>query len=1193
MKLRAAPGSSCAQLLLLVLLCSCGGGGGGSGEPGFFVPAPPSSMSSEGGRNQAPPQDWLVEGVVPTAAFRPAPLTREAREQAESDALVLARSFLTSSGFATATDVVTQLVLPDEYGCTHVKLAQLHSGVPVLGGGLACHLHADRAATTTANLVRGLTLDVRPTVAMQDAVDAALARYGTRSGVALDTVARLAILPTLERVRARTAFPNENTDDFDVVLANQQLVWEVTVSPQLPDIAAVLATRLAAETPGTDTDDGDTDSARREAATRAGHEEVPPAFEELTTAILAPAVRYLYEAHTNTLLQELELSAQDDFVEETGIGHSYFSGKVNLAVARWSPTNTLYLMDIARPDPGNGAFKIGNWVLDADNVATHDVNDMYWIKDGNNSWGDGSITNSENSSHNTARRQTPAVDVAYGVQLTWDFLDHVLGRWGPAGDGTPTNACVHYDDAYGDAHYNATSRFICFGDGGSINEPGNYGLGTVAHELGHALWHAVGNGTDSAEARALNEGHGDILGGLVDLYRNTGLGQGTQVRRLENFANWRWRVVDPDGYTEKDSEGVTHTGQKYWSAGLKNKPEHVGGLPFGRAFVYLAEGAPSDMDNTLYTTEFPDGLGGIGIAKAAHIWRTAVAYYIVGTPDYATMRTAFLDAAEQLYGLTSMERKAVRRAFAAIRVGSSAPDLQNPTIHYAQVFAVNPKDMTALVCAWPSDDTGFRELRVGGYSNNGVYRGDFFLGYANIARAPAGTSSFTFTMEDSDGNTASVNRSFLKVRDRNLIVNGDMEDGSGSWSTFTGDGVSYNNPNRAFTGSRYMSMQGLNSAWQDVAIPATAKDVALVFRILIRNSTQPGEFLRVQAQGLPGGVVEQLAAYAHDTPADTRNWLNRGYLRQEFDLSHLAGQTVRITFVNGTALGKLRFLVDQIVLTYVNEVTVGLPQVQVHEWENTVHFTLPEINGLEPAEISRVDWYIDNAFVGAGTSGLSDYLGGYFLSTLGPGAHWVAGRVRGLDNAILKDTQAVWFHANPFNELLVNGGFESGAWDLTYSDPPPKILVVENNVNQTVAYDGQRALQMGGQASGATTEAGQAVQMPQQMVTLDFSVRVKVLGSEPGPPVTDFLKLELWNLATFQKIAEYPVADQSDIIGYPGDQEAWRGYVRKNVSIPPGLVQGKNILYRLKTTEDNQDPTWFFIDNASLRYTLWGVQIGG
>lgn len=1182
---------------ILALLTACGGGAGPGNpnpaqEPDFVVPPRPSGSSEFVGLNQRPPEWLLSEQLAPLVAKRPVPLTTGEEAAARAEALAAARTYLGDNGFGPDDDAAVTHVLQDEYGGLHVKLCQLYKGVPVLGAGLIRHTSPDRPAMTNASLHRELLLNVTPVVTESQARAAARGAYGDEFDNR-ETTARLVIFPLVDLVKVRNLNAPDNTEDFEEQLRGAKLAWELVVAYLIPDLGPdALPTE---DRQDADLDDARTDEERAANALRgAQDEDEGTTHDAFFEAITGAAVRYLVDAETGDLLSQQTLIDHDHFVPAAGTGHSFASGTVPLSTARHVATGKYYLMDMVRPDTSSG---YGSWVLDAKNVATHTTSDMWWMTDWNNIWGDGSITNSETSPANSARRQTPAVDVAHAIQMTWDFYENVLSRWGPAGDGTRTLACVHYDDGYTDAHYNGSSKYIVFGDGANGTKAGNYGLGTVAHELGHAFWHAVGNATDTNEAKALNEGQGDIQGGLVGLYRGTGGGTGNQVRRFPNFADWRWRVRNPDGYSE-EAGGITYPGLKYWSSTLKDGPEHVGGLPYGRAMIYLADGAPSDPDDTLYTTEFPDGLGGIGPTFAAHIWHFATAYFIPAAPTYANVKQAWELAATWLYGVNSMPVKAVQRAFKGIRVGAGAADVANPSFFYAQVFDVNPKDMTAAIFAYPLDDTGFRELRVSGYQNNGVYKGDIFLGYASIARASVGNNNFTFTIEDSAGKTAAVVRPFVKTRDRNLITNGDFESGMDGWTTLDGDDRVFEIPDKAFIGNGFATMNGLNALWQDVTIPASAEDVALVFRVLVRDSTKAGEMLRVQVQNTSGTPLQTLATYDTTSPPDTRNWINKGYLRQEFDLSAYAGQTIRISFLNVSEAGFNRFLLDQVVLTYVEDVSVGLPQVQVAEWDDTVSYTLPGITGLKTNEISRVDWYIDNVFVGAGPVGTTSWYGSYFLSALTPGWHWVAGRVRGHDNSILVDSQAVWFQVGlPFHELLTNGDFEAGAWDLTYSDPAPKVQVVPNGSYATVPFHGQKALKMGGQNTATKTEAGQAVQMPQQMATLTFSVRVNPVSLEDDvdntPEDDDSLWVEFWDLTTFTKLGEFMVSHYTDQPYAQGLDHTWRGYRRKEVSIPPGLVNGKNVLVRMFTKDTATKPTTWFVDKASLRYTQFGVQMGG
>ncbi len=1170
-------------------------------EPSFSVPSPPASYRTADGLNQTPRPDDLAPELVRRVAGRPEPLSDAQRQAAESRALTLAREWLAGSGFGPDADASVMSAVPDEYGSVHVKFTQMHRGVPVLDTGLIAHLYPDLDDEVTANVVAGLAVDVQPTVTEADARDTALARYGaaTRT-VPLETAVRLGVLPRFELVRTGTSRPVDHTDDFQRRLSDARLVWEVVVGPPEPDVDGAFQALLSGPLPP-ETDDDATEASRRANGTRGGVADLPALSEDFTTIITTPAVRYRIDARTGDVLEEEVLVQENNLEPRQGTGWGYFNGRVVLDTAYSEESCRFVLSDIRRPlhldnlllvPPG---FRFGNVVWDARGQETYNITDMFLMTDGNNNWGDASIINSEISPTASARYQTPAVDVAYGVQITWDFLDNVLSRWGPAGNGTPTRACVHYGDGYADAHYNGASRFICFGDGEETDQAGIYFLHFVGHELGHAFWHAAGIGGGKGEAGALNEGNGDILGGLVDLYEGTGAGTGSHVRRFPNFSGWMSRVVDPASYSRRDDDDIKRYGMPYWTSFLKDRPVHVGGLPYGRMFVYLAEGAPDDASDTLYTSEYPQGMGGIGIVRAAHIWKTAVAYYLAGKPTYQTMRTAFVSAAKYLYGPGSMEHRAVRRAFAAIRVGSGPADLQPPVIDYAQIYAVNSTDMTALAYAKVRDNAGLRAVNITG-SARGTLTGDYLLGYVSILDTGAGQRSATFSADDGAGQTTSTTRNFLVTRSRNLIRNGGFESGLNDWTAEPAAGALLGtNAERAFLGSGYVGLQGDSVFWQEVSIPAQAKDVTLVFRLLTRDATRSGDMLRAQVRDPSGVLLEELQTYGWLLPPRSRSWLNKGYVRQAFDLSAYAGQTIRIAFQNSTAANKRRFLLDHVVLSYAEEPDAGLPEVTVREWENTVTFRLPDLQGVEPEEVGSVHYYVDGQPLTFSEDPLSRYFAASFLDALGPGTHWVAARVRGLDNQILVDSPGVWFHRKPYHELLVNGGFELGAWDLGYSDPPPRIQIVEDGLDVSQVFDGERSLLMGGQGGNETTTVGQAVQMPKQMKSLDFGIRVRVLteeDSEANPAIEDRLWLEFRDQQTYEPIVEYMLAEHTYQPTRPGTLGLFAGYYRVSMSLPTALLAGRNVLVRLQTRENgNNRPTWFYVDNASLRYSQFSLSL--
>ncbi|WP_410794048.1 M4 family metallopeptidase [Kribbella sp. C-35] len=58
----------------------------------------------------------------------------------------------------------------------------------------------------------------------------------------------------------------------------------------------------------------------------------------------------------------------------------------------------------------------------------------------------------------------------------------------------------------------------------------------------------------------------------------------------------------------------------------------------------------------------------MGITKAEKIWYRALTTYMTSRTDYHGARTATLNAATDLYGVSSAERAAVDKAWAAVNV---------------------------------------------------------------------------------------------------------------------------------------------------------------------------------------------------------------------------------------------------------------------------------------------------------------------------------------------------------------------------------------------------------------------------------------------------------------------------------------------------------------------------------------------
>ncbi len=604
------------------------------------------------------------------------------------------------------------------------------------------------------------------------------------------------------------------------------------------------------------------------------------------------------------------------------------------------------------------------------------------------------------------------------------------------------------------------------------------------------------------------------------------------------------------------------------------------------------------------------------------------------------VRSAFLEAATDLYGLGSMEYRAVMRAFGAIRVGAGWQDTQPPEILYAQIYDVDPRERVAKLLVIARDDTGLGRVEVRGASGSGPLKGvldarDYFIGYIDIDDATTGTNTVTLTLDDGSGHTVETKRSFffpVKARTPNLICDGSFERDAPCWKS---DGDVYrigDDASRAFVGTGYAVLGGVGRLWQKVEIPEDADDVQLSVRILTGFTTQAGETLSVQVRSEEGELLETLETFTYEGPETGWNFANRGYVRRVYDLTKYAGQTVRITFdVNTTVdvdtietdyIRFLRFLVDQVKLTFQTEIEVGLPEVTVRPWENTVTFRLPNLQGVPWKEVARVEYFVDNTLLAAGQNRKTRFHATVLLDDLGPGPHWVAARVRLWDHGYAGNTPAVWFSSKTVHELLENGGFETGAWDLTYSDPPPYVQVATDGPDFSVVFDGEQALYLGGRgydptagdddtsrAPPSVSEAGQLVTIPPNAQALRFSVRVREDVGFPGPDVLPFARLayEIRDPETYEILAEGDLVPFREtgllnrhdekapfIQEFPASfDDAWRWYRYVEATLPAPKLRARTVIFKLKLFEWDPDrKVGVYLDNASLWYRPPLFQVG-
>ena len=329
----------------------------------------------------------------------------------------------------------------------------------------------------------------------------------------------------------------------------------------------------------------------------------------------------------------------------TGEGVGQYNGRVQIGTARGA--DTFELTDLQRGrhqtyDAG-GTFDKGTLVTDDDDV-----------------WGDGT----------PSERQTAAVDAAYGVAKTWDFYHDRFGRNGIADDGRGAYSRVHYSVGYANAFWLDECFCMTYGDGRTNDRPVTE-LDIAGHEMTHGVTSATAGLVYSGEAGGLNEATSDIMGTAVEFF---GGGAGdVPDYHIGELVDLRG-TGEPLRYMDQPSKETNSAGtsQDYWTAETRKLDPHFSSGVANHFFYLLAEGSGKKTINGIdYDSPTYDGLpvSGIGRNNATDVWYRALTRYMTSTTDYAGARTATLQAAADLFGVSSDTYEAVGNAWAAVNVG--------------------------------------------------------------------------------------------------------------------------------------------------------------------------------------------------------------------------------------------------------------------------------------------------------------------------------------------------------------------------------------------------------------------------------------------------------------------------------------------------------------------------------------------
>lgn len=509
----------------------------------------------------------------------------------------------------------------DQFGITHVRFQQRYRDLKVWGGQLVSHMDADKKFLPhTLALHRSPVVDVNPRVSSGTAILAATRDAGVRGGFAIAPRAELLVYPVTHRVVAGRYRDAKSIDAsmMETRLVRNALAWHVH-----------LETRNAT--------DGDV------------------------------SMEYIIDAHSGATLAKWS-SLQSAHAPATG-AKSQYSGTVSINAN--SSAGGFELRDMERGAAGpagqpKGQF-VNNLVLDylGETPAV-----SHALRDATNTWGDGANYTAGTSGPDTL--QTAGVDVAFGMQASWDFYRRVINRSGIDGlHNYATFAVVHDPQAVsGGANAAWYSSCFCmrYGDGSQASGIKNLtSLDIVAHEMAHGVNQSAGDLMYAAEPGGLNEANSDIFGAMVEFYVRGG---GLAARSSTIPSNGgNWFILDEVGapnyrvmYKPSLKGGIDA-----WTPKLYQYGPHTSSGPMNRAFYFLARGATTTGSTS--TPYLPSGMTGVGNDSAFRIWYRAMNYYFTTATDYMAARQALITASRDLFGPDSAEERAVWNAMRAINVG--------------------------------------------------------------------------------------------------------------------------------------------------------------------------------------------------------------------------------------------------------------------------------------------------------------------------------------------------------------------------------------------------------------------------------------------------------------------------------------------------------------------------------------------
>jgi Zn-dependent metalloprotease len=224
------------------------------------------------------------------------------------------------------------------------------------------------------------------------------------------------------------------------------------------------------------------------------------------------------------------------------------------------------------------------------------------------------------------------------VQDVLDFLNDVCNMDSYDGNGARVKSYGDRD-GYVNAYWNGDG--FHYGNGNGVRA-GPLGVrDIVAHEIGHAITDFSSDLVYHDESGALNEGASDIMGAMLDYYKD-----GVVTTDTWNIGEDAWLASVALRYMHKpshDNSSKDHYSDRFTGNGDNGGVHYNSGI-LNHWFYLLSQGGQHHDSNFRTGTI----ISGIGIDDAFQIWFQAWTNYLRPNSDYAEAAVETLNACEDL-----------------------------------------------------------------------------------------------------------------------------------------------------------------------------------------------------------------------------------------------------------------------------------------------------------------------------------------------------------------------------------------------------------------------------------------------------------------------------------------------------------------------------------------------------------------